>query len=329
MRRNIVQDPVASPDSALATQTGEPVPLIVDARGVRKSYASRCVVDSISLQIREGEFCGILGPNGAGKTTTLRILTGLASADSGDLRVLGFPVPACARQMRAKIGIVPQNDNLDPDLSVVENLQVYGRYFGLGGGTLDHRVRDLLQFSSLEERANSRISELSGGMRRRLTIARALLNSPRLLILDEPTTGLDPQARHTVWEQLRLLHRNGLTLILCTHYMEEAERLCDRIVVMDHGRVLADQSPRDLVASRIEPHVVEVHGIELTELVKSFAPGNGIRVERVGETVFFYGEDLQPLVEKLDRGYAMRYLYRQANLEDVFLKLTGRDLRDV
>lgn len=299
------------------------------ARALKKSYRGETVVDRISFEIRRGDFCGILGPNGAGKTTTLRMLVGNARPSSGELEVLGFPVPGQARQMRSRVGIVPQTDNLDPDLSVIENLFVYGRYFGLSKAALENRIPELLDFASLSDRAGCRIKELSGGMMRRLTIARALINEPELLILDEPTTGLDPQARHTIWLQLRQLQRDGLTLILTTHYMEEAERLCDRIIVMDHGRVLADQAPERLISDSIEAHVLEVHGVRVSGWLRECRIPAGVRTERLGETVFIYGENLREIVESLDSEEGLRYSYRPANLEDVFLKLTGRDLRDV
>lgn len=302
---------------------------VATARALRKSYRGRTVVDRISFEIRRGDFCGILGPNGAGKTTTLRMLVGNARPTSGELTVLGFPIPDRARQMRFRIGIVPQTDNLDPDLSVIENLFIYGRYFGLPKAVLQGRVSELLEIASLTDRADCRINELSGGMMRRLTIARALINDPELLILDEPTTGLDPQARHTIWQQLRQLQHDGLTLILTTHYMEEAERLCDRIIVMDHGRVLADQAPERLISGSIEAHVLEVHGVRVPDWLQRFQVPAGVRIERLGETVFIYGENLREIVESLDREECLRYSYRPANLEDVFLKLTGRELRDV
>jgi len=302
---------------------------IVAAHCLRKEYGGQPVVNDISLQIRRGEFCGILGPNGAGKTSTLRMLTGNLYPSSGQLHVLGYPVPECGREMRALVGIVPQTDNLDPDLNVAENLFLYGRYFGLRPNDLKHRIPELLDFALLSDRADCRVNELSGGMKRRLTIARALINSPKLLILDEPTTGLDPQVRHTVWEQLRQLHQTGITLILTTHYMEEAERLCDRIVIMDQGQILADQTPQKLICEQIEQHVLEVHGFGVANWLNSLDLPNQVRIEQIGETVFFYGSNLQFLVESLDCSTSFRYLYRQANLEDVFLKLTGRELRDL
>lgn len=305
------------------------VPLpIVQAEGLTKHYGRMCVVDGISFRIGPGEFCGILGPNGAGKTTTLKMLVGNAPLSAGRLRVMGYSIPEEARAMRRKIGIVPQSDNLDPDFTVVENLSVYGRYFGLGGREIRARIPELLKLAALEDKARCRINQLSGGMKRRLSIARALINRPELLILDEPTTGLDPQIRQNLWLLLRQLQKEGLTLILTTHYMDEAERLCNRIILMDYGRVLADQSPQSLVRESIEPHVLEVHGPDLESWLATIPPTGRIRRERIGESVFFYGDKLDGLVEALPDGSGLNYAYRPANLEDVFLRLTGRELRD-
>jgi len=230
--------------------------------------------------------------------------------------------------MRQRIGIVAQTDNLDPDFTVVENLRVYGKYFGLKRAEIEQRIPELLSFAALEEKADATIHQLSGGMKRRLSIARALINRPELLILDEPTTGLDPQIRQNIWQLLRQLQKNGLTLILTTHYMDEAERLCSRIILMDHGRILADRSPEELVRERIEPHVLEVFGPGLGSWQKSNPLTGPIRCEQAGETCFYYGADLSALVKTLDGWPGLRYAYRPANLEDVFLKMTGRELRD-
>lgn len=302
---------------------------IVQADGLTKYYGRQCVVDRISFSIGRGEFCGILGPNGAGKTTTLKMLVGNAPPTAGALSVMGFPIPNEARAMRCKIGIVPQSDTLDPEFTVVENLAVYGRYFGLPRREIEARIPGLLKLAALEDKAHAKINQLSGGMKRRLSIARALVNRPELLILDEPTTGLDPQIRQNLWQLLRQLQKEGLTIILTTHYMDEAERLCNRIILMDHGRVLADQSPQSLIRESIEPHVLEVHGVELDRWLASAPMDYAIRRERVGESVFFYGEKLDCLVDTLDAWDGrLNYAYRPANLEDVFLKLTGRELRD-
>ena len=303
-------------------------PVIVQAENLTKHYGKQCVVDNISFQIIKGEFCGILGPNGAGKTTTLKMLVGNTPASAGMLSVLGFPIPQQARAMRSRIGVVPQSDNLDLDFTVKENLHVYGRYFGLNRAEVERRIAELLAFVALEEKADSCIKQLSGGMKRRLSIARAMINRPELLILDEPTTGLDPQIRQNIWQLLRQLQKDGLTIILTTHYMDEAERLCGRIILMDRGRILADSTPEELVRERIEPHVLEVFGTGVSAW-KNANPSTGpIRCEQVGETCFYYGADLSELVQTLDGWPGLRYGYRPANLEDVFLKLTGRELRD-
>ncbi len=301
---------------------------IVAARGLIKEYGRTRVVDRISFSIEPGEFLGILGPNGAGKTTTLKMLVGRVEATAGELSVLGFDIPRQAREMRSRIGIVPQQDNLDPEFTVVENLRVYARYFGLSGTVTRGRIARVLDLAALADKAHARISQLSGGMKRRLSIARALLNEPELLILDEPTTGLDPQIRQAIWHLLRQLQKDGLTIVLTTHYMDEAERLCERIILMDHGHILADQSPQELVQDRIEPHVLEVHGPAAEPWALTVPPLPGIRCERVGETFFYYGEQLEPLIHALDRFSDVQYNYRSTSLEDVFLKLTGRDLRD-
>jgi len=303
-------------------------PIIVQAENLTKYYSKQCVVNKISFQISKGEFCGILGPNGAGKTTTLKMLLGNTPASAGMLSVLGFPIPQQARAMRSRIGVVPQSDNLDMDFTVVENLHVYGRYFGLKRAEVEKRIAELLAFVALEEKADASINQLSGGMKRRLSIARALINRPELLILDEPTTGLDPQIRQNIWQMLRQLQKDGLTIILTTHYMDEAERLCGRIILMDRGRILADRTPEELVRERIEPHVLEVYGTGVPAWKMANPLVGPIRCEQVGETCFYYGADLSELVKTLDGWPNLRYGYRPANLEDVFLKMTGRELRD-
>lgn len=299
---------------------------VLQACGLTKIYEDQPVVDGIDLTIAQGECFGLLGPNGAGKTTTLRMLLGLTPPDAGTLEVLGHPVPAQARVMRERVGIVPQQDNLDPDFSVWENLATYGNYFGLHGAQLNQRIEELLQFASLQGREQSSIQSLSGGMKRRLTLARALINDPDLVVLDEPTTGLDPQARQHIWERLRSLLRLGRTLILTTHYMEEAERLCDRIAIMDHGHIVDCDSPQGLIERHIEPHVAELRGERAMRLL-ALEP-QGVRIERVGETVLLYAHDRELLQSLLTQDPDLSYLYRPADLEDVFLRLTGRDLRD-
>jgi lipooligosaccharide transport system ATP-binding protein len=297
---------------------------LVATRGLCKHYAGRAVVDHLDLVVREGECFGLLGPNGAGKTTILRMLLGLTPPDSGAIEVLGEPIPQRARSARQQIGIVPQFDSLDPDFTVRENLVTYASYFGLRGAEIEDRIAELLVFAHLEGREQVAIAELSGGMKRRLTLARALINRPRLVVLDEPTTGLDPQARHHIWQRLRELRDAGTTLIMTTHYMEEAERLCDRLAILDAGRIVASGTPRALIAEHIEPHVLELTGAGADTWD---APDGGFRVHRVGDLTLIYTAKPRALLEQLD-ATDQRYLHRPANLEDVFLKLTGHDLRD-
>jgi lipooligosaccharide transport system ATP-binding protein len=297
------------------------------AAGLRKSFGALEVVSGVNLAVAGGECFGLLGPNGAGKTTTLKLCLGLIEPDAGEIRLLDEPVPARAREARHRVGVVPQFDNLDPDFTVAENLLVYGRYFGMRSRDIAARVPGLLDFAGLAGRGESRINTLSGGMKRRLTLARALVNDPKIVFMDEPTTGLDPQARHLIWERLRQLTQQGKTIVLTTHFMEEAERLCDRLAIMDNGRIISEGSPRALIAQHVEPHVVEVHGPgfeEWMEQARALCP----RVERAGDTVFCYAGAVEPILQNLSANRELTYLHRQASLEDVFLKLTGRDLRD-
>jgi lipooligosaccharide transport system ATP-binding protein len=302
--------------------------LQLSVSGLRKSYGGQEVVAGLDLALEPGECFGLLGPNGAGKTTTLRLCLGLVEPDAGAIEVLGLPVPERAREARRRIGVVPQADNLDPDFTVEENLLVYGRYFGLADAEILGRIPSLLEFAGLAARAGSRIQALSGGMKRRLTLARALVNDPDLVFLDEPTTGLDPQARHLIWERLRRLLAQGKTIFLTTHFMDEAERLCHRLAIMDRGRIIAHGAPRELIARTIEPQVVEVYGDGAERWAREFGRSRSERCEQAGETVFCYARDPGPLVQELERRDDLRYLHRHANLEDVFLKLTGRELRD-
>jgi lipooligosaccharide transport system ATP-binding protein len=297
-------------------------------RELRKSYGANEVVAGIDLELKPGECFGLLGPNGAGKTTTLRLCLGLTDPDGGSINMFDLPIPKAAREARARVGVVPQMDNLDPDFTVRENLLVYGRYFGLSSAFINARIPALLEFAGLANRADDNIKALSGGMKRRLTLARALINDPDLIFLDEPTTGLDPQARHLIWQRLRQLAAQGKTIFLTTHFMDEAERLCHRLAIMDHGRIMASGTPRELVAAHIEPHVVEVFG----DGAEAWAAAHGTalceRCEQTGETVFCYTHKADPLLHDLEQRPELRYLHRPANLEDVFLRLTGRDLRD-
>ena len=300
------------------------------ASGLRKSYAGTEVVAGLSFRVEPGRCFGLLGPNGAGKTTTLRLCLGLTAPDSGDIHLNGCVIPAEARRARTRVGVVPQFDNLDPDFTASENLLVFGRYFGLGDDEVRARIPQLLEFAGLGGKADARIATLSGGMKRRLTLARALVNDPDIIFLDEPTTGLDPQARHLIWERLKQLKASGKTLILTTHFMDEAERLCDSLIIIDHGRKIADGSPRRLIAEHIEPQVVEVYdeaGGDLTPFVAAHGQ-LAERVETSGETAFFYCGDAHALLLRLAGAPGLRYVHRASNLEDVFIKLTGRELRD-
>ena len=301
---------------------------VLGLHAVRKSYGANEVVCGIDLELKAGECFGLLGPNGAGKTTTLRLALGLTEADAGEIRLLGHAVPRQAREARLRVGVVPQSDNLDPDFTVFENLLVYGRYFGLRDADIAARIPALLQFAGLEARASARIQTLSGGMKRRLSLARALVNDPELIFLDEPTTGLDPQARHLIWERLKRLVAQGKTIFLTTHFMDEAERLCGRLAVMDHGRIIAEGSPQELIARFIEPQVVEVYGEGALGWAQEQGSALCERCEQAGETVFCYTHDGDRVLATLGGREELRYLHRRANLEDVFLKLTGRDLRD-
>jgi lipooligosaccharide transport system ATP-binding protein len=277
--------------------------------------------------IHSGQCFGFLGPNGAGKTTSLRMALGQTAPEGGSIRLLGREIPRDARIARSKVGVVPQMDNLDPDFTVAENLVVYSRYFGIGDKAAQAQVPALLEFAGLEGRGDANIRELSGGMKRRLTIARALVNDPDFIVLDEPTTGLDPQARHLIWDRLKALRSRGKTLLLTTHFMDEAERLCDRLIVIDNGSLIAEGSPRELIEKTIEPDVVEVFGDDVASLkdrVSAFAT----RVEVSGETLFAYTTNPKPLTDALGQFAGIRVLHRPANLEDVFIKLTGRELRD-
>ena len=296
-------------------------------RGLRKRYDGKEVVAGIDFNVPAGTCFGLLGPNGAGKTTTLRCCLGLTAPDAGQITLNGHDVPQYAEVARERVGVVPQFDNIDPDFSVAENLMVYGRYFGIKDSVIAARVPDLLDFAGLSGKEDARIQTLSGGMKRRLTLARALVNDPDIIFLDEPTTGLDPQARHLIWERLKQLTARGKTLILTTHFMDEAERLCDRLAVLDHGHLVTEGAPRELIATHIEPQVVEIFGDEAASWARA-RHTLGERLEISGETAFFYCRDAAPLLAALDDSPGLRYLHRAASLEDVFIKLTGRELRD-
>jgi lipooligosaccharide transport system ATP-binding protein len=307
-------------------------PCILSAVDLRKSYSAGAgkafVVDGLSFSLQRGECYGLLGPNGAGKTTTLRLCLGLIAPDGGGISLVGRKVPEDARAARLHVGVVPQADNLDPDFTVVENLLVFGRYFGMRDDEIQARIPGLLEFANLVAKKDAPIMELSGGMKRRLTLARALINNPDLIFMDEPTTGLDPQARHMIWDRLKTLLGQGKTILLTTHFMDEAERLCDRVAVIDHGKMIAEGSPRDLIRQHIEAEVVEVYGDDALSWSATAGRANSARMEISGETVFCYTNEASPLLETLQGRQGVRYLHRPANLEDLFLKLTGREMRE-
>jgi lipooligosaccharide transport system ATP-binding protein len=301
-------------------------PQAIEIRGLRKFYDDHAVVDGINLTVPHGEFFGLLGPNGAGKTTTLRMLLGLTPIDAGTVNVLGRPMPACKREISSRLGVVPQFDTLDPDFTVEENLLTYASYFGLNRAALGHRVDALLEQANLENRRRSRISALSGGMKRRLTLARSLINEPELVILDEPTTGLDPQARHHLWRQLRALRERGVTLVLTTHYMEEAEELCDRVAIIDAGRIIACASPAALIAAHVEPWVISLNAASARRFIADPATLPA-RMLEIADTWLIYTDDPGAVRAELEAA-GLQHATRASNLEDVFLKLTGHDLRD-
>jgi lipooligosaccharide transport system ATP-binding protein len=306
--------------------------IAVDASDLEKRFGDFEAVGGISFRIEQGKCFGFLGPNGAGKTSTMRMMQAVSAPTSGRLSVLGLDPVSQGKLIRARIGVVPQEDNLDPDLLVSENLVVYARYFGIATSVARRRSSELLDFVALGDRADRHIRELSGGMKRRLVIARALINEPELVILDEPTTGLDPQARHLVWQKLRELRDRGVTMALTTHYMEEAERLCDTLVIMDRGRIIAAGAPADLVRDHAGSEVVELRVPEAQESgVLEGLSLDGATTERAGDVrLFFLGRRsalAERLVEKA-RDLRVPCLVRNATLEDVFLRLTGRDLSE-
>jgi lipooligosaccharide transport system ATP-binding protein len=305
---------------------------ILSVNHLHKSYGTvddrQIVINDLSFGLKKGECYGLLGPNGAGKTTTLRLCLGLTAPDSGSITLAGKSIPDNARAARQQVGVVPQGDNLDPDFTVAENLLVFGRYFGLTDTEISKRIPTLLEFANLTAKKDARIGELSGGMKRRLTLARALINDPALIFMDEPTTGLDPQARHMIWERLKTLLSQGKTIFLTTHFMDEAERLCDRLAVIDHGQMIAEGSPRELIEKHIEAQVVEVYGENALSWGETVGRQKSARYETSGETAFCYTNDVQSLLDSLHGCAGVRYVHRPANLEDLFLKLTGREMRD-
>ncbi len=302
---------------------------LIRARGLVKRFGDLIAVDGIDLDVRRGEAFGFLGPNGAGKSSTMRMIGCVSPVTTGTLRVLGLDPAADGPEIRARLGVVPQQDTLDTELTVWENVLIYGRYFGLSRRELRPKIDELLEFVQLSDRSGDKVEPLSGGMKRRLTIARSLVNDPELLLLDEPTTGLDPQARHVVWDRLFRLKQRGVTLVLTTHYMDEAEQLCDRLVVMDHGRIVAAGSPRELIERYATREVVEVR-FEDERPDNGALSGLAARVEELPDRVLIYTSDGDATAAAVsDRGLPPHStLVRRSSLEDVFLHLTGRTLID-
>ena len=302
-------------------------PVIV-ARGLTKRYGQLTAVKGIDFAIQPGECFGFLGPNGAGKTSTMRMIYGFSPVSAGELFVLGWDVQRDIRQIKHHLGVIPQEDNLDPDLKVLQNLLVYARYFDIPRSVARERAREALELLQLWERREAFIRELSGGMKRRLIFARALVNRPQMIIADEPTTGLDPQARHLVWQKLRQLQARGVTLVLTTHYMEEAAQLCDRLAIMDHGVILERGAPQALINKHVRPEVFELYlsnGAE--EQLDRKLRGLPVQVEHLGDALYLYTQNGRLLRDELEGVTGIqRLVQRQATLEDVFLKLTGRAL---
>lgn len=307
--------------------------IAINIKNLNKSYGKLRAVDNLAFQVQPAECFGLLGPNGAGKTTTMKILYGKCEPDARPAPVID--IFGCQPQRHALIiksfsGIVPQQDNLDTELNVYDNLLIYSRFYGMPVGEARKRISELLEFMELQEKAKVKIRELSGGMQRRLTIARALINQPRLLILDEPTTGLDPQVRHLIWSKLRELKDSGVTILLTTHYMEEAFQICDRIIIMDKGNKMLEGSPRELMKANLENYVMEIHGTDRTAISADQAAAYpDIRCEFFEDTLFVYSNVQEPLVRFAEGIRVNDYHIRQANLEDLFLKVTGRSLNEL
>ena len=302
---------------------------LIIARGLTKKYEDFTAVDGIDFSVSKGESFGLLGPNGAGKSTTMRIIGATSQRTSGEISILGKDPEKFGPQIRAHLGVVPQKDNLDEHLTVTENLYLYGRYFGLSGKVIKAKINDLLEFAQLEEKRDTKVEALSGGMKRRLTIARALVSDPEILMLDEPTTGLDPQARHILWDRLFRLKERGVTLVITTHFMDEAEQLCERLVVMDHGKIMAEGSPADLIKRYSSREVLELRfGTDRNTEHADVLMGMCDRLEVLPDRILLYSEDGEKLLEDVVAAnlHPRTSLIRRSSLEDVFLRLTGRTL---
>ena len=310
---------------------GEGATPLVEARGLTKRFGTFTAVDAVDFEVAKGEAFGFLGPNGAGKSSTMRMIAAVSPSSGGTLRVLGMDPAADGPAIRARLGVVPQEDNLDLELTVYENLLIYGRYFGMSRAAIKERAAELLDFVQLTERRNDQVDPLSGGLKRRLTIARSRVSGPDLLLLDEPTTGLDPQARHVLWDRLYRLKQSGVTLVLTTHYMDEAEQLCDRLVVMDKARIVAEGSPRQLIAEHSSREVVELRfEVDAQDAALPALEGIAERIEPLPDRVLLYVDDGDKAAAVVhDRGLVPEsVVVRRSTLEDVFLRLTGRTLVD-
>ena len=305
-------------------------PEIISARALTKRYGNLTAVDGISFSVRQGECFGFLGPNGAGKTTTIRMITCVSPVTDGSLAVDGMHAQVDARGIKSILGVVPQDDNLDQELTVRQNLRAYARYFDLPKRVAEARIDEILAFFQLTDRQKERIDALSGGLKRRLTVARGLLNSPKILVLDEPPPGLDPQARHMVWQKLRSLRLQGVTMLLTTHYMEEAAHLCDRLVILHQGRIIAEGTPDELIRAHAGRDVIEVHATaeERLAVLRHLEGQRDVTVEEGGDILYVYATGENGFNPAALRDLAERVIYRNANLEDVFLKLTGRGLAE-
>jgi lipooligosaccharide transport system ATP-binding protein len=302
--------------------------ILVEAEGLKKTFDGLLAVDGINFKILKGESFGFLGPNGAGKTTTMKMINGVSPPTAGNLTITGIDVCKNGRETKSMIGVAPQEDNLDPDFTVFQNLTVYARYFDIPKEEAKKRAEELLKFVQLEEKRDVIITYLSAGMKRRLIIARALLNEPQILILDEPTTGLDPQARHLIWDKIRSLQKEGVTVILTTHYMDEASQLCDRIIIMDHGKIIEEGKPMDLIRKHAGEEVLELaYSEEVMKLLKQTF--RNARMEVVGDKIHVFTSQPRGAFAKMLKADSFKgAVIRDANLEDVFLKLTGRRLRE-
>jgi lipooligosaccharide transport system ATP-binding protein len=300
---------------------------VVEAKNLRKTFGGLVAVDGLSFSVAAGECFGILGPNGAGKTSTIKMAYAFSPLSGGTLKVLGLDISHHAREVKAKIGVCQQENNLDPDLTVLKNLEVFASYFNIPAAEAKRRSRELLELMAMESRAKAKPIELSGGMIRRLVIARALINQPKLLILDEPTTGLDPQSRHQLWERLDVLRHNGLSILLTTHYMDEAARLCDRLIILDKGRLIVEGKPEELISRHVGRHVLEI--ADHNEDIRTFLRKRKVSFESVGRRTIVSLEDGEELCGRIHEDFPnVGCIMRMANLEDVFLRFTGRELRE-